>query len=56
MLRAADYIVSGVAVALEQEVGFANGVGLGVYVLSVEVRRDLLAMSWRSAGEFPRPR
>ena len=44
MLRAADDVVRGLAVALEQQVGFADGVGLAVDLLTVEVRGDLLAV------------
>jgi len=44
MLRAADDVVCRLALALEQEVGLADGVGLGVDLLAVEVRGDLLAV------------
>ena len=44
MLRTTDDVVRRVAVALEQEVGFADGVGLGVDLLAVEMRGDLLAV------------
>ena len=44
VLRAADDVVGGVALALEQQVRLADGVGLGVDLLAVEVRRDLLAV------------
>ena len=43
MFRAAHDIVGGVALALEQEVGLADGVGLGVDLLAVEVDGGLLA-------------
>ena len=41
---AADDIIGGVAIALEQEVGLANGVGLATDFLPVEVGGDLFAM------------
>ena len=44
VLRPADDVVRGLAFALEQQVGLADGVGLGVDLLAVEVRRDLLAV------------
>jgi hypothetical protein len=44
VLGAADDVVRLVALALEQEVGLADGVGLGVDLLAVEVRGDLLAV------------
>ena len=44
MLRAADDVVRRLALALEQEVGLADGVGLGVDLLAVEVGGDLLAV------------
>ena len=48
VLRAADDVVRRVALALEQQVGLADGVGLGVDLLAVEVRGDLLAvLPWR---------
>ncbi len=44
MLRPADDVVRRVAFALEQQVGLADGVGLGVDLLAVEVGGDLLAV------------
>ena len=44
VLRAADDVVGRVALALEQQVGLADGVGLGVDLLAVEVGGDLLAV------------
>ncbi|EXI65746.1 MAG: hypothetical protein AW08_02958 [Candidatus Accumulibacter adjunctus] len=44
MLRAADDVVRRVALPLEQQVGLADGVGLGVDLLPVEMRGDLLAV------------
>ena len=44
ILRAADDVVRGIAVALQQEVSLADGVGLTVDFLSVEVGRDLLSV------------
>jgi hypothetical protein len=43
-IRAADDVVRRVAVALEQQVGLADGVGLAVDFLAVEVGGDLLAV------------
>ena len=43
MLRPAHDIVGRVPLPLQQEVGLADGVGLGVDLLSVQVRGDLLA-------------
>jgi hypothetical protein len=42
-LGAADDVVGALAFALEQHVGLADGVGLGVDLLAVEVAPDLLA-------------
>ena len=50
VLRAADDVVRRLALALEQQVGLADGVGLGVDLLAVEVRGDLLAVL---RGELP---
>jgi hypothetical protein len=44
MLGAADDVVRGIALALEQQVGLADGVGLGVDLLAVQVGGDLLAV------------
>ena len=44
VLRAADDVVGRLALALEQEVGLGDGVGLGVDLLAVEVGGDLLAV------------
>jgi hypothetical protein len=44
VLRAADDVVRRLALALEQQVGLADGVGLGVDLLAVEVGGDLLAV------------
>ncbi len=44
VLGAADDVVGRLALALEQQVGLADGVGLGVDLLAVEVGRDLLAV------------
>jgi hypothetical protein len=41
---AADDVVGALALALEQHVGLADGVGLGVDLLAVEVGGDLLAV------------
>ena len=43
VLRPAHDVVGGLALALEEEVGLADGVGLGVDLLAVEVGGDLLA-------------
>ena len=43
MGRTADNVISRVAFSLEQQVGLANGVGLGVDLLAVEMGRHLLA-------------
>ena len=43
VLRPAHDVVGGLALTLEQEVGLADGVGLGVDLLAVEVGGDLLA-------------
>ena len=43
VLRAAHDVVRGLALALEQEVGLADRIGLGVDLLAVEVGGDLLA-------------
>jgi len=43
MLRAADDVVCGVPFSLEKQVRLADGVGLGVDLLAVEMRGDLLA-------------
>ena len=42
--RPADDVVRRLALALEQQVGLADGVGLGVDLLAVEVGGDLLAV------------
>ena len=42
MLGASDDVVGGVALALEEQVGLADGVGLGVDLLAEEVRGDVL--------------
>ena len=47
--RSADDVVRRVAVAFEQEVGLADGVGLGVDLLAVKVGGDLLAVG---LGDF----
>ena len=44
VLRPADDVVRRFALAFEQQVGLADGVGLGVDFLAVEVRGDLLAV------------
>lgn len=44
MFRAADDVVGRVAVAFEQRVGLADGVGLAVDFLAVKVRGDLFAV------------
>ena len=49
VLRAADDVVRRLALALEQQVGLADGVGLGVDLLAVEVGGDLLAVLARRA-------
>ena len=57
MLRATHDVVRGVALAFEQEVGLADGVGLGVDLLAVEVGGNLLTVLGReSAAGCPRPR
>ena len=50
MLRAAHDVVGGLALALQQQVGLADGVGLGVDLLPVQVGGDLLAVL---GGELP---
>ncbi len=47
MLRPADDVVRLLALALEQRVGLAHGVGLGVDLLAVEMDLHLLAMGLR---------
>jgi hypothetical protein len=44
VLRAADDVVRGLAVALEQQVGFADGVGLAVDLLPVQVVETCFAV------------
>jgi hypothetical protein len=44
VLRPADDVVRGVALALEKQVGLADGVGLGVDLLAVKVRGHLFAV------------
>ena len=44
MFRPADDVVGGLAFALEQQVGLADGIGLGVDLLAVEMRGNLLAV------------
>ena len=57
VLRAADDVVGRLALALEQQVGLADGVGLGVDLLAVEVGGDLLAvLRGELAGASPRRR
>jgi hypothetical protein len=65
VLGAADDVVGCLTLALEQQVGFGDGVGLGVDLLAEEVGGDLLVMLLRKtleghappqdAGGFPRP-
>ena len=50
MLRAAHDVVGGLALAFQQQVGLADGVGLGVDLLPVQVGGDLLAVL---GGELP---
>ncbi|WP_295393090.1 hypothetical protein [uncultured Thiodictyon sp.] len=45
MGRSADDVVGRLAVALEQEVGLADGIGLGVDLLAIEVGGDLFAVA-----------
>ena len=47
MLRAADDVVGRLALALQQEVGLADGVGSGVDLLAEEMRGDVLAVLGR---------
>ena len=42
--RPADDVVGRLALALEQQVGLADGIGLGVDLLAVQVRRNLFAV------------
>ena len=51
MLRAADDIVGRLALALEQQVGRADGVGLGVDLLAEQMRRDVLAVLGRELAQ-----
>ena len=44
MLRTADDVVGGVPFALQQQVGLADGVGLGIDLLAIEVGGDFLAV------------
>jgi hypothetical protein len=44
VFRAADDVVRRVAIAFEQEVGFADGVGLAVDLLAVKMGGDLFAV------------
>ena len=50
VLRAAHDVVGGLALAFQQQVGLADGVGLGVDLLAVQVGGDLLAVL---GGELP---
>jgi hypothetical protein len=50
-LGAADDVVGVLALALEQHVGLADGVGLGVDLLAVEQAPDLLAAPVADGGE-----
>ena len=47
VLRAADDVVGRLALALQQQVGLADGVGLGVDLLAEQVCRDVLAVLGR---------
>ena len=47
VLRAADDVVGRLALALHQQVGLADGVGLGVDLLAEQVRGDVLAVLGR---------
>ena len=50
VFRTAHDVVGGLAPALEQQVGLADGIGLGVDLLTIEVGGDLLAVL---GGELP---
>ncbi len=50
VLRAAHDVVGGCALALEQEVGLADGIGLGVDLLAIEMGGDVFAVL---GGELP---
>ena len=57
VLRAAHDVVGGVALALEQEIGLADGISLGVDLLAEEVGRNLFAaLGGELLHESPRPR
>ena len=51
VLRAADDVVGRLALALQQQVGLADGVGLGVDLLSEQVRGDVLAALGREVAQ-----
>ena len=51
VLRAADDIVGRLALALQQQVGRADGVGLGVDLLAEQVRGDVLAALGRKLAQ-----
>ena len=44
VFRPTHNVVRCLALALQQKVGFSDGIGLGIDLLAVEVRSDLLAM------------
>ena len=46
MLRPTNDIVGGFSLAFQQQVGFGDGVGLGVNLLPVEVGRNLLVVGF----------
>jgi hypothetical protein len=50
-LGAADDVVGVLALALDQHVGLADGVGLGVDLLAVQARGDLQAAALADGGE-----
>src|SRR5207249_12304564 len=51
MFRAADDVVGVFALAFEEHVGFADGVGFGVYLLAVKVGDDLFLLA---VGPLPK--
>ena len=51
VLRAADDVVGRLALALQQQVGRADGVGLGVDLLAEQVRGDVLAALGRKLAQ-----
>ena len=51
MRRPTDDVVRGLAFAFQKQIGFADRISLGVDILSIEVRRDFLAVLLRKLLE-----